>query len=140
MSTALDLDELEVFRIAERLSDTVWRIVGRWANFPRGTLGKQLVRAADSVGANIAEGFGRGSYQDNRRFVRIARGSLYEVRYWLRRAHARRLVTAEQVATLQPLLGELAPRLNAYLNAIGPVRRDTPPQQTDPRRHKTRDK
>jgi len=78
------------------------------------------VEAADSVGANIAEGSGRGTYQDNRRFVRIARGSLYETRHWLRRAFKRRLLTAEQVGKIKPLLDELGPKLNAYLKSIGP--------------------
>jgi four helix bundle protein len=52
-------------------------------------VGKQLIRAADSVGANIAEGDGRGTYADNRRHVRIARGSLNETKHFLRRAYRR---------------------------------------------------
>ncbi|WP_333254109.1 four helix bundle protein [Microcoleus sp. S13_C5] len=39
-------------------------------------MGKQIVRSADSVGANIAEGHGRYSCQDNQRFVKIALGLL----------------------------------------------------------------
>jgi four helix bundle protein len=120
MAKALDLVDLHVFQLSERLADQVWTIVNRWPNLARDTVGKQLIRAVDSVGANIAEGFGRGSYQDNRRMVRIARGSLYEARFWLRRAHTRRLISAQQTARLQPLLAELAPRLNAYLKSIGP--------------------
>jgi four helix bundle protein len=57
--------------------------------FAKDTVGKQMVRAGDSIGANIAEGSGRGSFQDNRRFIRIARGSLYETMHWLRRANNR---------------------------------------------------
>jgi four helix bundle protein len=85
------------------------------------TIGRQLIRSADSIGANIAEGTGRGSFQDNRRFVRNARGSLYETRHWLRRAHARRLMSAEEIKTVKPVLDELGPRLNAYLRSIGAV-------------------
>ena len=55
------------------------------------TIGKQIVRAADSVCANIAEGRGKYNDQDNRRFVKIARGSLYETISWLRLAYARQL-------------------------------------------------
>jgi four helix bundle protein len=83
------------------------------------TVGKQLVRAVDSVGANIAEGSGRGTYQDNRRFVRIARGSLYEVRHWLRRAYSRGLLDEENTLSTKLLLRELMPKLNAYLRSIG---------------------
>jgi four helix bundle protein len=80
-----------------------------------------LIRAADSIEADIAEGTGRGSFQDNRRFVRIARGSLYETRHWLRRAHARHLITVEAVNSVKPMLDELGPKLNAYFRSIGPV-------------------
>lgn len=111
-------EQLEVYQLAEKISDEVWRIVLTWGNFAKDTVGKQLVRAADSIGANIAEGNGRGSFQDNRRFVRIARGSLNETKHWLRRAFMRGLLTETQVATLKPILAELAPRLNAYLNSI----------------------
>ena len=109
---------LQVYQLPERLSDALWEIVGGWSPFDRDTVGKQLVRAADSVGANIAEGYGRGSAQDNRRFVRIARGSLNETIHFLRRAHCRKLVTAEQTAAVKPLLDELGPKLNGYLRSI----------------------
>ena len=94
-------------------------IVLGWNAFARDTVGKQLVKAADSVGANIAEGTGRGSYVDNRRFVKIARGSLNETKHWLRRAFKRRLLSAKQINTVKPVIDELAPKLNAYLSSIG---------------------
>jgi len=93
-----------------------------WDYFARDTVGKQLVRAADSVGANIAEGDGRGSYADNRRFVRTARGSLNEAKHFLRRAYRRKLLDADDVKALKPLLDELGPRLNSYLKSIGTQR------------------
>jgi four helix bundle protein len=116
--------KLDVYRLSEELSDSVWRMVQSWDWFAKGTIGKQIVRAADSIGANIAEGIGPGSYQDNRRFVRIARGSLNETMHWLRRAYDRDLVTKDEVAKIRPLLRELAPRLNAYLKSIGPLTTD----------------
>ena len=83
------------------------------------TVGKQLINAADSIGANIAEGTGRGSYADNRRFARISRGSLFEVKHWLRRAYRRNLLTDDEVSKLQNLIIELTPKLSAYINSIG---------------------
>jgi four helix bundle protein len=83
------------------------------------TIGKQMIRSADSIGANIAEGSGRGSDQDYKRFLFMARGSLYETRHWLRRAFKRNLLSDEQIKTLTPLIEELAPKLNAYLGKIG---------------------
>jgi four helix bundle protein len=113
-------EELRVYQLAEKLADEVWEMVRKWNTFARNTVGGQLVRSADSVGANIAEGCGRGSYQDNRRFIRMSRGSLYETRHWLRRAFRRQLLSATQIKTLKPLLDELGPKLNAYLKSIGP--------------------
>lgn len=113
-------EELQVYKLAERLADEVWEIVSAWNYLAKDTVGKKLKRAADSIGANIAEGSGRGTYQDNKRFVRIARGSLYEVRHWLRRAHTRGLLAEAQIQSTKPLLQELAPKLNAYLKSIGP--------------------
>ncbi|HWZ94363.1 MAG TPA: four helix bundle protein [Opitutaceae bacterium] len=73
----------------------------------------------DSVGANIAEGYGRASPVDNQRFVRIARGSLYEVRHFLRRADKRGLLVKGQKQPLQTVLSGLLPALNAYLRSLG---------------------
>ena len=105
--------------MSERLGDHVWKVVAAWDYLAKNTVGTQLVRSADSIGANIAEGTGRGSYADNKRFVRIARGSLYETRHWLRRAYQRDLLSEEDIITLRKLMDELSPRLNAYLNSIG---------------------
>jgi four helix bundle protein len=116
-----DFKKPEVYRLAEKLGDEVWAIVASWDHFAKETLGKQLVRAADSIGANIAEGLGRGSFPDNRRFVRTARSSLNETKHWVRRADQRRLLKAEAVARLKPIIDELGPRLNAYLRSIGNV-------------------
>jgi four helix bundle protein len=115
-----NFEKLRVYRSSEKLADELWRIVMSWGYFERDTVGKQLVRAGDSIGANIAEGAGRGRFPDNRRFVRMARGSLNETKHWLRRAHKRSLLTADQTAGLKPMIDELAPTLNAYLNSIGP--------------------
>ena len=113
-----NFQKLHIYELAESLSDHVWGIVIDWGRFPRNTVGDQLVRAADSVGANIAEGTGRGCLHDTRRFTRIAQGSLSEVQHWLRRANKRGLLTDEQTSSLGPVLDELAPKLNAYLRSI----------------------
>jgi four helix bundle protein len=110
---------LRIYVLAEDLSDRIWLIVGRWKPFERNTVGIQIVRAADSIGANIAEGAGRSSNGDNRRFLRIARGSLNETQHWLRRAFRRNLLSEQDIGDLKCLLDELAPKLNAYLRSIG---------------------
>jgi four helix bundle protein len=114
-----NFEKLRVYQLSEELADRIWSIVLGWNVLARDTVGKQLVRAADSIGANIAEGTGRGTFIDNRRFVRIARGSLNETQHWLRRAYKRQLLSPRQISTIKPLIDELAPKLNAYLNSIG---------------------
>ena len=93
--------DLNVYRLAEELSEEIWNIVREWQPLEKDTIGKQMIRSADSIGANIAEGLGRGSFQDNKRFVKIARGSLYETQHWLRRAYYRQLLTQEQLNRLK---------------------------------------
>ena len=122
---------LRVYQLSEQLADLVWSIVRKWDNTARDTVGKQLVRSADSIGANISEGYGRGSFQDNRLFVRIARGSLYETRHWLRRAFQRKLLTNEETNSLTPIIHSLGPQLNAYLKSIGHTRPPNPPMTID---------
>ena len=81
--------ELQVYQLAEQISNEVWLIVQSWDFFAKNTVGQQLVRSVDSIGANIAEGNGRYNYNDNQRFIKIARGSLHETRHWLRLACTR---------------------------------------------------
>jgi len=118
-----NFESLRVYKLAETLADEIWTIVMTWNVFARDTVGKQLVRAADSIGANIAEGTGRGTFVDNRRFVRIARGSLNETQHFLRRAYKRKLLNDKDIQALRPLVDELAPKLNSYLKSIGTLPR-----------------
>lgn len=110
--------DLDIYKLAEKLSDTIWDIVETWRPLARDTTGKQLVRCCDSIGANIAEGAGLGTRSNNRRHVRISRGSFYETQHWLRRAFARKLLSTEQVAALQQMMSALGPKLNAYLSSF----------------------
>ena len=113
-----NFEKLRIYQLSEELSDKIWQIVLGWNNFSRDTVGKQIVRAADSIGANIAEGTGRYTIVENKRFAHIARGSLNETKHWLRRAFKRNLLSEEQVQELKPLINELAPKLNAYIKAL----------------------
>ena len=91
----------------------------KWNHLAQDTVGRQLIRSADSIGANIAEGTGRGSFAENRRFAKIARGSLFEVKHWLRRAYRRKLLSKSEITSLQNLTEELTPKLSAYIKSIG---------------------
>jgi four helix bundle protein len=115
----MPFESLRVYQLSEKLADLAWDMVSKWGGLARDSVGKQMVRAADGVGANISEGTGRYHYKDNRRFVRMARGSLYETTHWLSRAYRRNLLNDEQVRKFKPLIDELGPKLNAYLKSIG---------------------
>jgi four helix bundle protein len=115
-------ETLHIYRLSEQLADRIWAIVLNWNYLATNTVGIQIIKSADSVGANIAEGSGRGTNAEFKRFLRISRGSLYETLHWLRRAFKRRLLTEDQVNALVPIVRELVPKLNAYLGSIGRVR------------------
>ena len=112
-------ENLRVYQLAEDIADLVWETVIKWHRLAQDTIGKQLINSADSIGANVAEGTGRGSFADNRRFAKIARGSLFEVKHWLRRAYKRGLLTESEVASFKKLVDELTPKLSAYISSIG---------------------
>ena|SRR5437016_4965894 len=118
MKNLKGFESLRIYQLSEDLSDVVWEIVSEWKFLARDTVGKQMIRSCDSIGANIAEGSGRGTYKDFRKFIDNARGSLYETRHWLRRAFKRRLLPANRVARIKTLLDELGPKLNAFRNSL----------------------
>jgi four helix bundle protein len=108
--------DLGAYRLAASLADELHGQVGTWPPFERWSVGLQLVRAADSVAADIAGSSGRWSTADKRRLLVIARGSLCETEHWLERAEARGLPAA-RIDRLQELAWALA----------GPLKRPTPP-------------
>ena len=109
------LEDTEVFRLAERICDRFYVLVQEWESFDKRTSGDQLVRAADSIGANIAESYGRFGYGEKLQFLYYARGSLYETKYWVRRAQTRKLLPEETCANAIATLDRLAVKLNAYI-------------------------
>lgn len=89
-------EDLQVLQVAEQLADDIWQHVSQWESFAQETVGKQLVRAVDSIGANIAEAFGRYHYGEKLQFLYYARGSLFESKYWINRTKQRNLLTRVQ--------------------------------------------
>ena len=130
-------EDLEVYQLADTLGDMIWDIALTWPDFAKKTVGYQIVKSSDSIGANIAEGFGRFHYKENKQFARISRGSLYETRHWLRKAYKRNLLKEEEVKRFREILDELAPRLNAYIKSIG--RNKNPIKDNKKKKSKTTD-
>ena len=75
-----DFTDLEVWKGARELRREVYKLALTFPDFEKLGLAGQMRRAATSVTANVAEGFGRFGYQENAQFCRRARGSLYELR------------------------------------------------------------
>ena len=78
---ALRLEDLQVYQISEEIADTIWIACLAWKKFARDTVGRQLARSVDSIGANIAEGYGRYSFKENIQFCYYARGSYWETQH-----------------------------------------------------------
>lgn len=102
-----------------KLGRSVWRIVNTWDFFNRDTIGKQLVRSADSVAANISEGFGRYHHKEVKQFGYYSRGSLYETETWLIKAHERNLISNETLELSMAEIKNIGIRLNNYINSVG---------------------
>ena len=109
---------LEIYQVAEQIADSIWDMVLKWPIFARDTIGKQLVRCADSIAANISEGSGRGTKPEFIRFLRIARGSFNETKNFLRRAYKRNLMSKTEIDHIKPLMDSLIPKLNAYISSL----------------------
>lgn len=107
--------DLQVYKLAVALADDLYSRVACWPLLARESFGAQLVRAADSVGANIAESAGRGHEADKRRFLFIARGSLYEAEHWIGRAERRGLLELGTSARAE----EIARALNGLIKKPG---------------------
>jgi four helix bundle protein len=105
--------QLIVYRRAAALAADVYTATRRWDWFDRRTLGIQLVRAADSVAANIAEASGRWHDPDARRLLLVARGSLYETEHWIVSGEQRGLLpegTSRRIDEVARLLNGLIKR------------------------------
>ena len=101
------------------IGDKVWGIVSEWSYFEKDTVGKQLVRAIDSVAANLSEGFGRYHFKENKNFSYYSRGLLYEAKTWVVKAKNRDLINEKDYDYLKKEINKIGKMLNAYIKSIG---------------------
>jgi four helix bundle protein len=111
------IETLEFFQDLEGLSDEIWGKVSDWKPFWRDTTGLQLVRAMDSIGANLVEGDGRHSDKESLHFFSIARGSAREARFWLNRCYKRNMMEPSVTESYLARLTSIMKRLNALITA-----------------------
>lgn len=119
MNRKMKLEELQVYQLSMETGEKVWEIVIKWDFFAKDTVGKQLVRAVDSVAANISEGFGRYHYKEAKHFSYYSRGSLYETKTWLTKAFNRKLITEEEFNYFVKEINNIGVKLNNYIKSIG---------------------
>lgn len=113
------MDNLEVYRLAMDLGEKVWNTVPAWNKYEKNTVGIQLIRSVDSIGANISEGMGRYHFNDQRRFYYIARGSLFESKTWLTKAFNRKLISEKKFNELVFIFEILHKKLNSFIKSVG---------------------
>lgn len=115
------LEDFKAYNLAMELGEEVWDVVIKWNTFEKDTLGKQFVRSADSIAANLSEGLGRYHFKEARNFSYYSRGSLFETKTWLTKAKTRSLIDTKQYETMMERLEVLGRMINGYINSIGQV-------------------
>lgn len=112
------LEKLEVYELAGQFSDGIWQIVMGWDQFRKDSIGKQIVRSADSISANIAEGYGRFYYKESKQFYFYSRGSLQETKSWIGKCKRRNLIGEDKCAELLGMAEVILIKLNAFIKFI----------------------
>src|SRR5690554_4879230 len=79
----MKLEELQVYQLSMEIAEKFWDIIIKWNYFEKDTIGKQFIKASDSMASNLSEGFGRYFYKENKLFCFYSRGSLIEKKDYL---------------------------------------------------------
>ena len=108
--------ELDVYKLAEELSDMVWYDFDKWDKKVQNTVGYQIIRSSDSISANLAEGYGRYTPSDRKKFYIYSRGSLEETKSWLRKLIRRKVLSKSTATEYKAIVEKLGPKLNAFIN------------------------
>jgi four helix bundle protein len=103
----LELEDIRAYKIAFEISNFVWDIVRDWKYFEKNTVGSQLVRAVDSISANIAEGYGRYGKREKIHFYRISFGSLRESIDWVNKSNKRKLISDDSYKIIMDAFSKL---------------------------------
>jgi four helix bundle protein len=111
-------EDLDIYQLALEVGESVWNIVQKWDYFSKKTIGEQFVNAADSISANIAEGYGRYFYKDRKTFCYYSRGSLMETKNWAVKSQKRSLIPKTEYDTLIEKLQVLHHKLNIYIKKL----------------------
>lgn len=111
------LRDLLVYQLSIDLANYCWNIYKDFDWETKKIEGKQFIRSVDSVGANIAEGYGRYHYLDRIKFYYNARGSLLEAKHWALLLYNRSKISNNQFQDLINKLNILNYQLNIYIGS-----------------------
>lgn len=111
----LKINDIEAYNIGFNFSNKVWDLVIIWSYLAQKTIGAQFIDAADSISANIAEGFGRYHKKDKIKFYHYSRGSVLECVDWLEKSKVRDLITPEKYTELRNELEKLPKAINSLI-------------------------
>lgn len=111
-------EDLEVYQLAEKISDRIWQIVIKWERTEKNSFGLQVINSSSSIAANLAEGYGRGSIADRGRFAKISRGSLFETNHWINKTHRLNILSDSEFSELSSMSAILTPKLSAYITIL----------------------
>lgn len=111
-------EDLEVWQLAKELTVKIYKLTTRFPSEEKFGLSSQLRSAAVSVGANIAEGFGRYHSKDNIKFLYNARGSLLEIKSHLLIAEEVRLIKDSDLESLLKEIKNLGVKLNNFISSL----------------------
>jgi four helix bundle protein len=89
----------------------VWNLIIELDDFSKKTVGAQFVNAADSISANLAEGFGRWGKKDKIKFYRYSQGSRKECYDWNEKSRHRKLISEAQYKHFFQELENLGPAI-----------------------------
>lgn len=114
----MDLNRFKLIQLSDQVSDNIWKEVEEWSKFDKWTIGTQLVRAADSVSANLSEAYGRYTYRERKLFSMYARGSLCETVNWIQKAIRRKLIDANKGKEIIDGLTDISFKLNGCIRSL----------------------
>ncbi len=113
----IEIEKIRVYQRAMKVSNDSWKIYEKLNWQVKKVIGDQFMAAIDSIGANIAEGYGRFHYLDRIKFYYNARGSLLEAIHWLELLNNRQLINSNEYKNLKKELLELKLLLNAFIKS-----------------------
>ncbi len=110
--------DIEAWKMGREVRKSVYQVVGKLPEAETYALGSQMRRAAVSITANIAEGYGRYHYNENIQYCRQSRGSLYEIQDHLLTCLDESYISKEEYEDLLAMTEKCAKLLNGYISML----------------------